>query len=48
MFQTGSTQGLAEEAPEAYKDVNQVIDVVHKAHLAHKVARLKPCVVIKG
>ena len=39
---------LAEEMPEAYKDVNDVIRVVSAAGLAAKVARLKPMGVIKG
>lgn len=39
---------LAEEMPEAYKDVSQVVDVVHNAGLAGKVARLRPMCVIKG
>ena len=46
--QAGSMSDLAEEAPFAYKDVDQVIEVVHAAGIAKKVARLKPCVVIKG
>jgi tRNA-splicing ligase RtcB len=40
--------GIIEEVPEAYKDVDQVIDVVHQAGLARKVARLRPMGVIKG
>jgi tRNA-splicing ligase RtcB len=40
--------GLAEEQPEAYKDVSQVSDAVHAAGLARKVARLRPIGVIKG
>lgn len=43
-----SDPGLAEEAPAAYKDVEEVVSVVQTAHLAHKVARLKPLAVIKG
>ncbi len=39
---------LAEEAPYAYKDVDRVVDVVHHAGLARKVARLVPMGVIKG
>jgi tRNA-splicing ligase RtcB len=39
---------LAEEAPLAYKDVERVVDVVHRAGLAIKVARLRPIGVIKG
>jgi tRNA-splicing ligase RtcB len=44
----GSMSGLAEEAPVAYKDVNRVVDVVHGAGIAKKVARLTPVAVIKG
>nr|HMN26989.1 RtcB family protein [Caldilineaceae bacterium] len=44
----GSLAGLAEEAPIAYKDVDQVIEVVHGAGIAKKVARLLPVAVIKG
>lgn len=39
---------LVEEISEAYKDVAQVVEVVHKAGLAKKVARLRPLGVIKG
>ncbi|HEY4691608.1 MAG TPA: RtcB family protein [Anaerolineae bacterium] len=44
----GSMSGLAEEAPQAYKDVDRVIEVVSKAGIARKVARLEPVAVIKG
>ncbi|HLJ92315.1 MAG TPA: RtcB family protein [Gemmataceae bacterium] len=43
-----SHRGLAEEQPKAYKDVNEVVDVVHKAGLSNKVARMRPIGVIKG
>ena len=43
-----SNVGLAEEAPLAYKDVERVVDVVQRAGLALKVARLRPLGVIKG
>jgi tRNA-splicing ligase RtcB len=39
---------LAEEIPEAYKDVTEVVDVVHNAGIARKVVQLKPLGVIKG
>lgn len=48
VIKTDSTVGLAEEAPEVYKDIDAVIDCVHGAKLAKKVARLKPLAVIKG
>jgi tRNA-splicing ligase RtcB (3'-phosphate/5'-hydroxy nucleic acid ligase) len=38
----------AEEAPSAYKDVDNVVRVVHGAGIARKVARLRPMAVIKG
>jgi len=44
----GPWKGLAEEAPEAYKDIDRVVNVVHKAGLARKVARMVPLGVIKG
>ena len=43
-----SARGLAEEAPEAYKDVERVVDVVERAGLAARVARLRPIGVVKG
>ena len=44
----GSLSGLAEEAPGAYKDVDRVVEVVHGAGIARRVARLTPLAVIKG
>ncbi|MBK7178348.1 MAG: RtcB family protein [Chloroflexi bacterium] len=44
----GSLPGLAEEAPSAYKDVDKVIEVVHGAGIARKVARIVPVAVVKG
>jgi tRNA-splicing ligase RtcB len=43
-----SWKGLAEEQPDAYKDVDMVVNVVHRAGLAKQVARLRPIGVIKG
>jgi tRNA-splicing ligase RtcB len=43
-----SRDGLAEEQPAAYKDVDLVVEVVHRAGLSSKVARLRPLGVIKG
>jgi tRNA-splicing ligase RtcB (3'-phosphate/5'-hydroxy nucleic acid ligase) len=40
--------GILEEIPEAYKDVDEVVKVVHEAGLAKRVARLRPMGVIKG
>jgi tRNA-splicing ligase RtcB len=44
----GSLPGLAEEAPQAYKDVDLVIAAVCGAGIARKVARLRPVAVVKG
>jgi tRNA-splicing ligase RtcB len=44
----GPWKGLAEEAPYAYKDIDRVVNVVHKAGLARKVARMVPLGVMKG
>lgn len=44
-----SGQGtMVEEAPSAYKDVNDVVDVVHNAGLARRIARMRPMGVVKG
>jgi tRNA-splicing ligase RtcB (3'-phosphate/5'-hydroxy nucleic acid ligase) len=43
-----SDRGLAEEAPFAYKEIERVVDVVERAGLAARVARLRPIGVIKG
>lgn len=43
-----SNAGLVEEAPEAYKDIDAVVDVVQRAGIAARVARLVPMAVIKG
>jgi tRNA-splicing ligase RtcB len=44
----GSMSGLAEEAPIAYKDVSEVVEVVHQIGIAKKLAKLVPVGVIKG
>ncbi len=48
IVQSRGKRTLMEEMPEAYKDVSQVVEAVHGAGLAHKVARLRPLGVIKG
>jgi tRNA-splicing ligase RtcB (3'-phosphate/5'-hydroxy nucleic acid ligase) len=40
--------GLTEEKPDAYKDVSEVVGVVHNAGIARKIARLRPIAVMKG
>jgi tRNA-splicing ligase RtcB len=45
----GASRGtVVEEIPDAYKDVNQVVNVVHHAGISRKVAKLVPMGVIKG
>jgi tRNA-splicing ligase RtcB len=39
---------LAEEMSEAYKDISEVVEVVHQAGISRKVARLRPMGVVKG
>ena len=48
LLRSETRAGILEEIPEAYKDVDAVVDVVHNAGLARKVARLRPIGVIKG
>lgn len=48
IIRAGSMSGIAEEAPDAYKNVDDVIEAVCGAGIAKKVARLTPLVVIKG
>ena len=44
----GCLKCLAEEAPEAYKDIDEVVKVVDDLGISKKVARLKPLAVVKG
>lgn len=44
----GSWKSLAEEAPQAYKDIDEVVRVVDELGISKKVARMKPLVVVKG
>ena len=39
---------IVEEAPQAYKDVNEVVNAVHNAGISKRVCRMKPLGVIKG
>lgn len=48
IVRSASRKGLVEEAPGAYKDVREVVDVVHNSGLAKKVARMRPLGVVKG
>ncbi|MFA5255838.1 MAG: RtcB family protein [Candidatus Omnitrophota bacterium] len=48
LVMSSGRETLAEEAPEAYKDVNEVVDVVTGAGISKRVCRMKPLGVIKG
>lgn len=48
LIRSPSSRGVAEEAPDAYKDVDAVVRVTEQAGLARRVARLKPLICIKG
>jgi tRNA-splicing ligase RtcB len=48
IVRAGSVPALAEEVSQAYKDVTEVIDVVHQAGISRKVAMAVPMAVIKG
>ena len=43
-----TSNGIIEETPYAYKDVDKIVDVSHNLNIATKVARLVPIGVIKG
>jgi len=45
---SGSMKAMAEEAPEVYKDIDEVVRVVDEIGISKKIARFKPLVVIKG
>jgi tRNA-splicing ligase RtcB len=47
-LKSGSDAGVLEEAPDAYKDVDEIIEVVCNAGLTAKVAKLTPIGVVKG
>jgi tRNA-splicing ligase RtcB len=48
LIRSPSVRGVAEEAPGAYKDVTAVVDAAEHAHLARKVAKMRPLICIKG
>jgi len=48
MIKAGSKKGMVEEAPAAYKDIDEVARVSHELGLGLLVARLKPLAVVKG
>ncbi len=48
LVRSPSLRGIAEEAPDAYKDVSEVVLAAERAGLARRVCRLEPMIVIKG
>jgi tRNA-splicing ligase RtcB len=48
LVRSASMKTLAEEMPEAYKDVDRVVEVCHEAGISRKVARMRPLAVVKG
>lgn len=48
IIKAGSEKGILEEAPEAYKDVDEVVRVSHEVGIGNLVAKMKPLIVIKG
>lgn len=48
MVMAASREVLREEVPDAYKDVDAVVEVCHRAGIARKVARMRPVGVVKG
>lgn len=48
IVKSASLRDLPEEAPYAYKDIDEVVNVIHQANIARKVARLRPQIVVKG
>ncbi len=47
-IKVGSVKSLAEEAPEVYKDIDEVVKVVDDLGISKKVAKMKPMIVVKG
>jgi tRNA-splicing ligase RtcB (3'-phosphate/5'-hydroxy nucleic acid ligase) len=48
MIRSPSMRGVAEEAPNAHKDVTAVVNAAESAGLSKKVARLEPLICLKG
>jgi len=48
LIRAHSKKGVAEEAPGAYKDAEEVVDIMHQAGIIRKVARVRPLICIKG
>ena len=48
IVKAGSMGSVAEEAPEAYKDVSEVVNITHEAGISRKIVKAKPMGVVKG
>ncbi|NWF88002.1 MAG: RtcB family protein [Ignavibacteriaceae bacterium] len=48
VIQASGYKTIAEEMPDAYKDVSEVVDIMHNEGITRKVVKLKPIGVIKG
>ena len=48
IIKSHSMKGISEEAPDAYKKVENVVDVMHESDIARKVVKVKPLICIKG
>jgi len=48
LVRSASRRTLAEEMPAAYKEIDEVVEVVHKTGISRKIARLRPIAVVKG
>ena len=48
LVRSQGSKTLGEEMPEAYKDVDRVVGVMHRAGISPRVARLRPLAVVKG
>ena len=48
IIKSHSIKGISEEAPDAYKKVENVVDVMHESDIARKVVKVKPLICIKG
>jgi tRNA-splicing ligase RtcB len=48
LLRAADKRTVAEEMPDAYKDVDRVVEVCHEAGISRKVARLRPLAVMKG
>jgi len=48
ILKSGNNKSIVEESPDAYKDIDDVVNVIHELGISKKVARLKPVIVIIG